>query len=111
MSRAHMSSKQRAVRSRLAQLVHLRPLVRGTVSVRHMTCGKKGCRCAQGERHRAVYLSCSFKGKNRQLFVPQAMEDEVREWVANYHTLQELLEQLSEQAWQTLRARKEKKRS
>lgn len=110
MSRAQMSAQERAFRSRLAQIVHKQPMIRATVCVRNVTCGKASCRCAKGHKHRAVYLSCGVKGRSRQLFVPQSMEQQVRRWVDNYHTVQELLEQLSEQAWQTLRANKEQDR-
>ena len=111
MSRAQLSAQERAFRSRLAQIVHKQPMIRATVCVRNVTCGKTGCRCTKGNKHRAVYLSCSVKGKSRQLFVPQSMEKEVRLWVENYHTVQELLEQLSERAWQTLKAQKERNHS
>jgi hypothetical protein len=101
-----MTAEERAFRSRLAQLVHQQPLIRGTINERRVTCGKPGCRCAQGERHRAVYLVCNGPGKRRQLFVPPSLEEEVRRWVANYHTVRDLLERVSERAWQTLEARK-----
>jgi len=111
VTRVQMSMQERAFRSRLAQLVHQQPLIRATVSVRNVTCGKPGCRCAQGERHRAVYLMCRVEGKTRQVFVPPSLEAEVRRWVANYHVVQELLEKVSDQAWQELAARKEASRS
>lgn len=111
MTRAHMSAQERSFRSRLAQLVHQQPFIRATISVRQVTCGKKGCRCAQGERHRAVYLVCRVQGKPRQVFVPPSLEEEVRRWVANYHSIQELLEKASEHAWRELAARKEAFRS
>ncbi len=85
MQRSKMSVQERKLRSRLAQLAGGRALIHATLSVRHVTCGKKGCRCTQGERHRAVYLVSSAKGKKRQVFVPSAMEEEVRAWVDNYH--------------------------
>jgi len=110
MSHAQMSAQERAFRSRLAQIVHKQPMIRATVCVRNVTCGKAGCRCAKGDKHRAVYLSCSVKGKNRQLFVPKSMEKEVRLWVDNYHTVHKLLEQLSERAWQKLKKQKEQNR-
>ena len=111
MTRAPMSAQERPFRSRLAQLLHQQPLIRATVSVRHVTCGKRGCRCAQGDRHRAVYLMCRAQGRTRQVFVPPSLEEEVRRWVANYHLVQELLEKVSEQAWQEVAARKEETRS
>lgn len=107
MARAQMSAQEREWRSRLAQIIHAKPLVRATVNVRMVTCGKAGCRCAQGERHRAVYLVCSVKGKRRQLFVPAALEEEARQWVGNYQAATELLEKISERAWDELRRRKE----
>ena len=107
MHRSKMSAQERQVRSRLAQLAHAKPLVHATINVRHVTCGKRGCRCAQGQRHRAVYLVSSAKGKRRQVFVPPELEEEVREWVKNYQAATKLLEQLSEGAWDELKRRKE----
>ncbi len=107
MTRSQMSAQERALRSRLGQLVHQKPLIRATLNVRHVTCGKSGCRCAQGQKHRALYLVCSTKGKKRQLFVPSSMEQEVRRWVENYRSAMELLEKVSERAWRELKRRKE----
>ncbi len=107
MSRTQMSTQERQFRSRLAQLVHERPLIRATLNPRSVTCGKAGCRCAKGERHQALYLVCTVKGKRRQMFVPPSLEEEVRAWVRNYQTVQELLEKLSEDAWQKLKELKE----
>ena len=108
MQRGKMSIQERKLRSRLAQLAGARTLVHATLSVRHVTCGKKGCRCTKGERHRAIYLVSSAKGNKRQVFVPSAIEEEVRAWVANYHMATDLLEQVSEGAWNELKRRKEK---
>ncbi|MFP4174140.1 MAG: DUF6788 family protein [Candidatus Hydrogenedentota bacterium] len=105
---SQMCEQERAARSRLAQVVKNRALIRATVNVRRVTCGKPGCRCAQGDRHEALYLVCGVKGKKRQLFIPSSMEHEVRQWVANYHAALELLEEISEHAWRRLKQRKEK---
>ena len=108
MHRCKMSAQERELRSRLAQLAGGRAIIHATLSVRHVTCGKKGCRCTQGERHRAVYLVSNAKGKKRQVFVPAALEEEVRSWVENYRMATALLEQVSEGAWKELKRRKEK---
>ncbi len=107
MNRALMPAQERQLRSRLAQLVHERPLIRATLNQRMVTCGKPGCRCAKGEKHRALYLVCSVEGKRRQMFVPSALEREVREWVTNYQSIQQLLEKLSEDAWRKLKELKD----
>ena len=111
MHRSKMSAQEREVRSRLAQFAHAKPWVHATLNVRHVTCGKSGCHCAQGERHRAVYLVSSAKGKKRQVFVPPELEEEVRQWVDNYRAATGLLEQVSEGAWEELKRRKESKDS
>jgi hypothetical protein len=107
MHRAQLTAQERAFRSRLAQLAHQEPLLHATLNPRQVTCGKAGCRCARGDKHRALYLVCTVAGKKRQLYVPPALEKEVRQWVSNYHSVQELLDKLSELAWQKLKARKE----
>jgi hypothetical protein len=107
MTRSQMPARERGLRSRLAQLVHKKPLIRATLNVRHVTCGKSGCRCTQGYKHQALYLVCSTKGKKRQLFVPASMEQEVRRWVENYRSAMALLEKVSERTWGELKRRKE----
>lgn len=111
MHRSHLPARERELRSRLAQLAHAKTLVHATVNVREITCGKSNCHCAQGEKHRAVYLVSSIQGKKRQVYVPPAMEQEVREWVKNYHAALELLEQVSDGAWEELKKRKEQRDS
>lgn len=111
MHRSKMSAQERELRSRLAQFAHAKPWIHATLNVRLVTCGKSGCRCAQGERHRAVYLVSSAKGKKRQVFVPAELEEEVRQWVVNYRAAAGLLEQVSEGAWEELTRRKEAKDS
>jgi len=37
--------------------------MRGTLSVRRLTCGKRSCRCHAGQKHLALYLA---SGKERR---------------------------------------------
>jgi hypothetical protein len=46
-------------------------------------------------------------GRLRQLFIPSAWEDRVRQAVADYQELQKVVEELSEQEWQNIEERKE----
>ena len=101
-----MSAVERELRSQLAKLTHVVPFVRGTLSVRMTTCGNPRCRCAKGQKHRAVYLLHHQGGKLQQMFIPQRLEAQVREWVANYHRVKELLEEVSELAHGKLREQK-----
>jgi len=75
---------ERSLRSRLAQLASGERFLRGTLSERSSKCGKPNCHCVDGEGHRALYLVQSHSGKVRQLCVPNALQDPVREAVAEY---------------------------
>ena len=104
--RAKLSASERSVRSRLAQLVSTRWVLRGTLSERAGTCGKPNCRCAQGDLHTSLYLVQSQRGTLRQLCVPQAWQARVREAVNDYRRMQEFIEAVSESEWKRLRERK-----
>lgn len=107
MRRVQMPASERRRRSRAAQLVHFRRLLRGTLSLRKLTCGKPNCRCSRGEHHLSLYLVQSHNGKPRQLFVPREMEKRVREAVSDYQQLQQLIEELSEAEWKHVQDREE----
>jgi hypothetical protein len=99
----HPPAPQRNFRSRLSQLVHQALFLRGTLSVRSRQCGKPNCRCVRGQLHASLYLVQSQGGKLRQLAIPRAWEDRVREAVHNYQRMQELIEEISELEWKQLR--------
>lgn len=108
MSRAQFPPSERATRSKLAKLIHEEPLMRGTLSVRELTCGKPSCRCHRGEKHTALYLSYGEHGRVHQVFIPRDAEEQVRQWVRTYSSARELLEQVSalyRQRLQSLKAR------
>ena len=109
MSRTQFAAAERALRSRLAKLIHEEPVLRGTLSVRRVTCGKAGCRCIQGQKHLALFLSSSREGTTRQIFIPAELETEIRQWVDNYHQVRDLLEAVSELALERLNGRKQEK--
>lgn len=105
--RAHMSASERRTRSRLAQLLSQRGVIRGTLLVRKRKCGKANCRCAQGPGHESLFLVISENGRTRQLFVPKDWESRVRQWVEDYHRARELLEEVSRIYWDKVRQRQD----
>ena len=58
-------------------------------------CGKKGCKCNQGEKHVSLYLAAKVDGKPKMIFIPHALERPVRGWVQNYKEAASILEELS----------------
>lgn len=79
--RANMSSRERELRSRLAQLISARGLIRATLNPRDITCGKSRCKCARGEKHTYLYLVAGEDSKRRQLLIPKSLESKARQWV------------------------------
>jgi len=105
--KANMSTQERSLRSKLAQLVSSKGLVRGTLSVRERVCGKPVCKCVRGEKHVGLYLVASHEGKVRQLFIPQADEVKVRQWIEEYRQAETLLEKIADVHWAKLQNREE----
>ena len=95
MKQPGKSWNESAWRRRAAQLLREEGFLRGSVSVRRRVCGKSGCRCAQGERHEAMYVVYREARRTTQLYVPKEYEQRVRRWVRRYGEVRELLKKLS----------------
>jgi hypothetical protein len=106
VSRAELSAAERRLRSRLAQIASGERFLRGTLSERSSKCGKPNCHCADGEGHRSLYLVQSDAGKVRQMCIPKALQDPVRQAVSEYQEMQRLLHEVSELEWKRFLARK-----
>lgn len=103
MNRAQMTRKERESRSRLKPYISWKEFIRGTLTVRERVCGKPRCRCLRGQKHLALFLTRGKDGKVEQLYIPAEKEEMVREWVKNFHTVKELVEQISSSHWERLR--------
>ena len=74
----------------------LAEVVRGTVFERHLTCGKKYCHCAKGEKHRIWYLTVtSAPAATEQLSLPRELVPAVQQQVKNYRRLLTMLEKIA----------------
>jgi hypothetical protein len=102
-----MSDRERRWRSSLAQIVSGRGLMRGSLLWRERVCGKPNCKCAQGKKHRSLYLVIApGKGKpQRQFYIPKDWEERVQQWVENHRQIKKLLGELSEVYWEKVRQR------
>jgi len=80
----------------LEKLPPLEEVLRGSVVVRSLRCGKPSCHCAEGERHRATYLSVTLAGgRTEQISLPAALVPVAERGVAHYHAWWTAIEQLS----------------
>lgn len=106
LNRSKLSATERNFRSRISQLSSGQWFLRGTLSERSGTCGKPNCHCARGELHKSLYLVQSQAGKLRQICVPKAWQQRVRQAVNDYRLMQELIEEVSELEWKRLQEKK-----
>jgi len=80
----------------LARLPPLEEVLRGSVIVRLLRCGKPGCHCAEGEGHRATYLSVTHAGgRTEQISLPAALVPQALRGVAAYRAWGAAVEKLS----------------
>jgi hypothetical protein len=91
----------------LRKLPALDSILRGSLIERYKRCGKAGCKCANGPGHGPkYYLSVSYPGRSPQMdYVPQADYDQIRQRIANYHRIREILEEVCEINRELLRRR------
>ncbi len=98
LNRSKLSAVERNFRSRIAQLSSGQWFLG--------TCGKPNCRCARGELHKSLYLVQSQAGKLRQICVPKAWQQRIRQAVNDYRLMQKLIEEVSELEWKRLQEKK-----
>jgi hypothetical protein len=75
-------------------------LVRGSVVKVRRTCGKKQCKCVDGELHETWALSYSYEGRTRMIPLREADVRVARQAIERY---QKALHQLESQAMQGIK--------
>ena len=71
--------------ARLIQgMLKSRGMVKGSVVTLARRCGKPGCKCNRGEKHKSKYLSISEGGKTRMVYLKPGMEMKVGEAAERY---------------------------
>lgn len=107
--RGNLSRQERSLRSRLHRLlVEADGFVHGSIIRMARTCGNPRCKCvARGEKHVSLYLGQTRKRKTRMKYIPQSWEGRIRRWADNFQKATDLLEEISEEAWNRLKDRKE----
>jgi hypothetical protein len=70
--------------------------MRGIVYERQRKCGRRSCPCATGgPRHPGLQLNVTLGGKTRTRYVRQGERAQVEAWVAAYHRLWQVVEELT----------------
>ncbi len=80
----------------LKKMPKLEESIRGSLLVMSRFCGKPNCCCLKGQKHKAIYLSQSFKGRTRMVYIPKASEKKASEYIQNYQKIKSILNILSD---------------
>ena len=91
----------------LHRLPPLKAILRGSLVERYKRCGKPGCKCANGPGHGPkYYLTVSFPKRAPEMeYVPEAFQEQVKQYLENYRKAKEILEELSSINRELLRRR------
>lgn len=96
----------------LAALRRTPNLMRGIVYERQRKCGRPSCACARGgPRHPGLQLNVTVHGTTRTRYVRRGERARVEAWIAAYHRLWALVEELTEVNLALLNARPAGRRS
>jgi len=84
-------------------------LLKCSLIERFTVCRRPGCHCMEGKKHGPYLYVSYFDGKqSRQVYVPQAMEAQVRTWTMNYQGLSNTVGKLSDLSVDLIRLRQPK---
>ncbi|MBM3708125.1 MAG: hypothetical protein FJW69_07285 [Actinobacteria bacterium] len=61
-------------------------------------CGNKNCRCmTKGQKHISLYLTTVRKdGARKMIYIPKNLEEEVKQMVASYFRIRDIIEEVSD---------------
>ncbi len=90
------NSYRREVAARLRQLAAFGPLIDGSLVIVRRRCGRLGCRCAQGHKHPAHYLTRKVGRKTHSLYIPVDLVEDVRRWNQEHRRLKRLVAEICE---------------
>lgn len=104
-ARSHLSAKERQAVSRLHKLLNEHGLLRASLVHMKRSCGRDYCRCRKSKKnwHGSWYVVQRHKGRPRMKFIPVELGRDVREWIARYHRIKELLDEASDVYWDLLK--------
>jgi hypothetical protein len=92
----HPTNIRRMLESRVQQVAARKPVLAASLVAVERRCGKAGCHCASGEKHRGHQLTYKSRGKTCTVYVPVDFTEEVRSWIEEHRRLKSLLQEISQ---------------
>jgi hypothetical protein len=91
----HPTLIRRMSESRVRQLQARGPVLAASLVTIAKHCGRAGCHCQHGEKHRGQYLTYKQEGQTRTVYVPVDLVEEVNQWIEEHRRIKTLMRELS----------------
>jgi len=91
--RQKLWAKSRYLRSKMRKIG---PMIQGTVTLRHIKCGKPNCRCTKGHPHFICQVTYKEKGKTKTVYVDKKKHAQALFWSRNYKLFKKFLKEHTE---------------
>ena len=92
LSKAFLKRKANSLRSRMRSIGQM---IKGSIVIRAVKCGKSSCKCARGAFHRAICITYKENRRTKTIYVAKEHEAEALLMCANYKKMKELLKELT----------------
>jgi len=95
---AHPTLIRRMCLARVQKLAAAQPVLAASLVHKGKRCGRAGCRCERGQKHRSWFLTYKHDGKTKTVYVPLDMVQEVRSWIEEHRRMKKLAQEIRELA-------------
>jgi len=89
-----IQEKEKKRQQLIAELFDLKEMVRGSFCTIHVKCGKKNCRCQNGQLHPHKRMSLRENGKSFSRAVPKEEYEWIMAMTGHYRRFQELRKEI-----------------
>lgn len=98
------------VKKAAAKIPKTTKIIKGSPVYLYRKCGKPGCKCVNGEKHKSLYLSRSVNGKTQMTYIAPQNEKEALHGVVKFKEIIALLDEISELNLQIMKAKRIEKK-
>jgi len=98
MKRTQRSRREKDLLSKLSNMINYSEYIHANLVNVARTCGNKNCKCiTKGQKHISLYLTTVRKdGVRKMIYIPKNLEEEVRQMVARYFKIRDIIEEVSD---------------
>lgn len=104
--RSEIKQKARSVRSRMRQLDQM---IKGSIMLRKIKCGKRTCKCFKGKPHTCLCITYKENRKTKTIYIDKSRRAEVLMMCANYKKMKSLLKELTRLNLELVKSQRKKK--